>query len=142
MSPEFAKAFELLEKLATQLGTTATFLWQTLVAQAQVYVTYWIIQAIIVFGFAGIYARSLFKTFQLTTYIDYGDKERVGTRWQKWDHNECGIGIRAIYILLGVPLLGMCLWMIVEISQVVTALVNPHYWALQKLLSLLSRRCG
>jgi hypothetical protein len=141
MRPEYAKAFELLEKLASQLGTTADFLWKTLVAQAHVYAIYWGIQALIVLVLVAIYIKSLVGTFKTELSKDSYDHDRLRNKWEKWDGVGCLPGMLAIFILTGIPLLGMCIWLIVEISRVVTAVVNPNFWALQKLLAMLAGGC-
>lgn len=109
----------LLQSLATKLGTTTEYLWTILLKQAPVYASIVIAQyvvtvAVLVAAFAGRryierFLRGWFEQEEVTAFIF------------------CVIA-------------GLCtvVWLLAcafEFGNVVTAYINPEYWALNKVLA-------
>lgn len=110
----------LLEKLAKQLGTTAEYLWAVLVRQAPIASCIDILQYIILGVVTYFFVRSTKKFWTI------GESEH-------WDG--CWLlvpGIIGVFLLI--------LWVVVffVIQNTITGFVNPEYWALKKILELIS----
>lgn len=105
---------QLLKDLASQMGTTAEYLWGVLVRQAPISGTIDLIITAVIF-LVGI-------------PLIYGLKKASAER----EDSE------------GVWFIGMCIWgiiliiFIVNLPSALTAIMNPEYWALNKILSLCS----
>ena len=112
----------LLEKLAEKLGTTTEYLWGVLLAQAQVEI--YIFIAIFILTVFGVIA-----TVKLLKYTQkYWDKEDAPTTaWIALGFG-CVIGMATIIGVLST---------IANISDVITAINNPKYWALKEVLNVI-----
>lgn len=111
----------ILDKLAQQLGTTASMLWKVLIAQAAV-------EAQLAFIMIWVSVVSLFIIMPLTTYLaHWADKE---------DHN----GI--LFVSFTAALLSGIGGLIGVISNSYTWWIcthNPEYWALHEVLKMFSK---
>ena len=116
---------KLIEQLAERLGTTAEYLWAVMLSQAQVYAITTSIEiiAIIIMGVVLVHYHMKFA------------KEKDGISL----YEEYDLGLP---ILMGVLAIFWFLLAVVGffcISNIVTAIVNPEYWALDKLLDTINK---
>ena len=111
---------ELIEELAKSLGTTAELLWEVMLKQAPVSV--------------GIYMAEGIVLSSLTLLVYKTAKHFMGKEKQSWDYREV---VTALSVVFGV-VVGL-LWIVylLHIGTVITALVNPEYWALDQVLEKL-----
>jgi len=118
---------ELLKELAVQLGTTSEYLWSVLIAQAHIQVITHIYVTVIVLLTAGI----LFLVHRkLMKPIKEDDRS-----WNKYDDIEV---LAPIMGVLGVICLGAVIGVAFGIiPELITAIFNPEYWALQEILKQL-----
>ncbi len=112
---------QLLQGLAVKLGTTSEYLWAILLKQAPVFA--WIS--------IGYYVGTLLAVLMLWTF-----RKRIAASLT-WCINE-GEGT-ALLCFFGLIIAGIAslIWLfacIFMFESVVTAFVNPEYWALDKVL--------
>ena len=111
---------QLLEKLATELGTTAEYLWAVLIAQAPISAMVSTIHIIIVI-LTGIFLFQLHRHF-IKKEVYYETEE-----------------LAVFPMLLGSILWGIyALVAIFSISNIITGFLNPEYWALKQILNLIN----
>lgn len=113
----------LLNELAAQLGTTVDFLWGVLVRQAQIFViihiVYWILWII-----------SLLIAYRVTLYL-CKNLEKIDDA-QYFGKIILNAIPWAIVFILGFIQLA-------ALSDFITALLNPEYWALEKVLEFIKQ---
>ena len=112
----------LIEQLAQKLGTTTEYLWNVLIAQANVQI--YIFITVFVSTIIGI----IVAVYLLKYTQKYWDKEDAPmTAWLA-----LGFGTVVGFIaLIGI------VFTIANISDVITAIRNPEYWALKEVLNVL-----
>jgi hypothetical protein len=116
------KITDLLAKLAEKLGTTIEHIWRVLINQAPIQVgknVITIIILIIVNTLAMKYALGLFKGRSL------GDDD---------DAYQIFVMIFAVILLVSSSIFGMHLFL-----ESFDALLNPEYWALNRILELVKQ---
>lgn len=105
---------QALTELANKLGTTAELLWGVLVRQALVSgATDLILYAVCTWGIYALYNKFSFDLNNM----------------EKWDYST---GVIFTGLCLSVMILGFTA--IINLTDTITALINPEYWALNKLL--------
>lgn len=121
-----------LDKLSEKLGTTAKQLWALQVRQAYAeIVKYLVLYAIIAVCLYGIY-----KFWQWMFAVIEEDTSYGSTRkYRRANENEGvvlfgGLAALSFILICGVYLFG-------SLGEFVTLIVNPDYWALNKLLMLI-----
>ena len=116
---KFDQALTLLKPLADQLGTTIHQLWAVLVHQAQ-------INAFLILAFIGLWLGSLAGgSFVLKKHLKTQSQQT-----QERDQTD----VLAAFLIIDFAV-GFIITLII-FPQAVTGLVNPQYWALQKILEL------
>ncbi len=115
---------QLIEKLAETLGTTSEYIWEVLIKQAPVYAAGTILEIILMIIFGCI-------LFVLHLYFSK-ESDNSRSKYDKYD------------ALIRVPMfIGAIFWFCLalvaffSISHIITALVNPEYWALKQILNAL-----
>lgn len=121
------KGYELIEKLAEKLGTTAEYLWSILLKQAKVQMISEIIFIIIVIIF-GIILWRTHKWLSTKKKWD-GDYEEAGYSYHKDASGPMVIGAMIFCILF--------LTALFSIFTIVNCALNPEYWALKKILEVI-----
>ena len=116
MSPEVTN---LLQGLADRLGTTVEYLWGTLVRQAPIQA---VTDSVYLIALGGLYWFLI-------------------TRWRKFVKENTGYeneDSRA-WFTAGIAIVGLICFLIasVTISGIVSGFLNPEYWALERILSLI-----
>lgn len=114
------KLTNLLEQLATKLGTTAEYLWKVLVAQARVSA----VTALVVFALTIFYAILVWRTHMKLS-------KPIGKYDSLYEKNEGNI---SAMILMVVILAAMFIWSLFGISDMINGFFNPEYWALKEVL--------
>lgn len=107
---------DLIEKLSAQLGQTAEATWQILLTQAK-------IAAVTNFIAGGIFILLAITSIVLGCTIQ--------RTWERDDNDKAGV---AIGILFTLAFLGFSLAFILP---AITAIINPQFWALHKLLEMI-----
>ena len=111
---------EVLDKLAAKLGVTAQYLWGVLLKQAPIAAVLDILQDIIIIGWVCILVK-------LTRWA-----------WKKtekgWDEAPTALGLTVAWVFTAV----MICVVFFSFTGTITAIVNPEYWALDRLLSSMS----
>lgn len=116
------KELELvIDKLAEKLGTSVEFLWSVLIKQAYVYVTY------SAFGFLIIL---------LAGFIIYKIHKKLH-RNNSYKEEDGEFYMTIIFVSFLAWIFTMGFFLVFNISEVVTALLNPEYWAINKIISKL-----
>lgn len=110
---------KLLEQLASKLGTTTEYLWSVLLKQASIDATTTLFQFILI----GISAKSLYSLHKKLC------KEVDG--YTGYEKNESYIFTMAI---AGIIVAFLAVIAFFHIGDVVNGLVNPEYWALDRIL--------
>jgi hypothetical protein len=113
-------AVALLDKLAAKLGITAQYLWGVLLKQAPVYATTNLIE----------YAVTIFAFFLLIRYRKAVNK--VLREALEGDLDILGVLLCIVFVISAVGWIISCL---VSFDSTITAIVNPEYWALDRLLT-------
>ena len=115
----------VIQQMADKLGTTSQYLWSVLLKQAPVYVVISVIEAVIFCVFIYLYFKFLPKMKALAD-----------------DYSNDGAAMTAVICIIGGAILSgiFILAIFVMFESAVTALVNPEYWALDKLLSAIKRK--
>lgn len=111
------KYAQLLETLATKLGTTAEHLWGVLVRQAPISGMTNLVLCI-------IFALGLWK---LIIFVKHKTNHR-NADWY-YDRHPAWFGVSVVTAMISIGLL-------ISIPTIVTAFANPEYWALKQLLSM------
>jgi len=111
----------LLEKLAKELGTTASYLWSVLIRQASISASIDCLQYLIL----AIFTYIAVKLTKMS--IERADEK-------DWDE------VWMIAPIIGWIVIGI-LWIVVFfcIPQTITGFINPEYWALDKILSQIKK---
>ena len=108
---------KFLEKLATELGTTAEYLWTVLIKQSQV-------DAIVNFTFVGIMALIMIVGLVLIARIiklDSDDGYDLSTRDVAW-------------IFYGIVMAAAFITFVACLVPAIGQVANPEYWALEQVL--------
>lgn len=108
------KQVEMLQALAVKLGTTVEYLWAVLIRQATVNAITDIIQY-------GLLALAVY-VYVRWVRSDKRDLDNGGDSWPP-------------ALILGVPLMLVAVVAFFSFPNTITALVNPEYWALNRVLS-------
>lgn len=116
------KLTALLEKLATQLGTTTQYLWKVLISQARVSGIKSLVYIVLVIV-SGI---SLFLLHKKCCKTEEG--------FFSYDDNE---GLIVMMIILAIIWVVMFFIGMDAMSNMLNALFNPEYWALKEVLDIL-----
>ena len=117
----------ILEKLANQLGTTATYLWEVLIRQAFVSG----IQDIAFIVLTAIYVGILYKLHG--KYSKPPEDRYYNSYYDKGDY------IAPIMIIAAIIGIFCSIISIVCVFTAITAFVNPEYWALDRILGAIGR---
>jgi len=122
---QMSKAMDLLEGLAIKLGVTADYLWEILIRQAYINAIMITIQEI----FIVVVGIVLWKVHKFLSSEEGRDKSRYS------EYEE----------LAGLPMIisGMIFAILVIcgffcLGQIATGFINPEYYALNKILSILN----
>lgn len=118
------KTLQALTALAAKLGTTAEYLWSTLLRQA----TITSITTLL------LLAPWVFLAVYFLRVVRRKTKQQAGDQCPKWENIDAHFAWAGSILFALVVGLVSCL----VLSDTVTALVNPEYWALNKILSVLS----
>ena len=115
---------KLLEQLAQKLGTTTEYLWAILVKQAP------IDSAITLFQFAliGIFGYALFRTHKWLCASEKYEKSRY-EYYEEYATYPMAVAF-AIFVILAV-------FAFFCIEEVIYGFLNPEYWALKRVFSLI-----
>ena len=121
MSDNTAK---LIEQLAVKLGTTSEYLWQVLINQASVSA----IQSVFMLLMASVILIILYRCH---LYFMTAEKGRDDSRYYYADYTQ----------LIPISVMGLtalcCI--VFSIENIITACLNPEYWALNKILKVLGK---
>ncbi len=105
------QTLQLIEKLAFKLGTTAEYLWGVLISQAYIH-------GIINISIVGFFGLFLFIGWYICLTYKFKEPDPkilvIG----------CLICMSFVYIYLTLH----------EINDIITAFVNPEYWALKQII--------
>jgi hypothetical protein len=112
----------LLKDLATELGTTVEFLWAVLLKQAQVEV---ILNGILIL----VTIMACLGSFYYFRWLN--------KKWEDISYNDNDLWHIFISVFLGVFIICLIVFSAIGIYSMVTALMNPEYWALDKILQKL-----
>lgn len=113
----------LLQQLASQLGTTVTYLWTVLLKQAPIDATIKVTAniAIAIFGIV-LYKLHIKFSREIkdgwTWYDEYGEGIKISMI--------VGVAVFAISVIIGLRL----------IPDIINGYFNPEYWALKQILNL------
>lgn len=114
------KYAQLLETLATKLGTTAEHLWGVLVRQAPISGATNLVLCII----------GALLLWKLITFVNHKTINRDADWYYERHPAWFGVGVVAFAVSIGI---------LVSIPKIVYAFANPEYWALKQLLSMVPR---
>ncbi len=117
------KTEKLLRELAQKLGTTAEYLWTVLLNQAKY-------SAIISAIQMAIMVAIIFYTIIL--HIRFSKKDSIG--WSQYDKKPELLIMPMM--LAGAADVIMLIMFMVGINEVMTAIFNPEYWALQRIFDM------
>lgn len=117
------KTQQLIEQLATKLGTTAEHLWGVLVKQAPINSTCELITHTIVCASMVWLTCFLFRKRKNET--------REGNKWD--DLSPTGWWTVAM-VASGIATLVVVLWAASDIGLITSGFCNPEYWALKQLI--------
>jgi hypothetical protein len=112
----------LLEKLATQLGTTTQYLWKVLLSQAKVDG----VKSLLYIAFVIITGLLLFKLHRKCSNADDG--------FFCYEQNEAAIMMVLIMTLIWAVMFFVGIG---AASDMLNAFFNPEYWALKEVLDIL-----
>lgn len=113
-----ANAVILLQELAKKLGTTSEYLWGVLLKQAPIYAATTLLE-VSLFAFGVWFYLKNFK------------------RFYAWFDDEVARGFGVVIASIAVALIALAAFF--SLSGIVTALLNPEYFALNKLLSAIAK---
>lgn len=112
----------LLEKLADKLGTTTEYLWSVLIDQA-------LISAIN--GIVFIFITIVVTFFTLKYHIKFSKEASNG--YSVYYNQEELLIVPMLFV--GMVCIIMIIMSLITLSDIITALLNPEYWALEKILN-------
>lgn len=115
----------LLQGLANKLGTTSEYLWSILLKQAPVFATVALAQYVVTVVVMVLLWRFRVGISKAVTKGFEGDADILAF-----------LGC-AIFAIVSVGWLLACIF---TFGNVVTAIVNPEYWALEKILDTVKRK--
>lgn len=114
------KYAQLIETIATKLGTTAEHLWGVLVRQAPISGVTNLVLCIIV----------VVILWKLITFVNH----KTINKNADWYYDALpvwfGVGVVTVVVSIGI---------LVNIPKIIYALANPEYWALKEILSMVPR---
>lgn len=115
---------QLIEQLAAKLGTTAEYIWATLIRQAPIEATVTLIQIILIL----LFGWTLYEThMHLLTPTDNDGYTRTGYERHR--------DLASIPMLIaGIVFAILIIYALIAISDVANGYVNPEYWALERIL--------
>lgn len=117
---------DIIDHLATKLSVPATQLWTILVQQARVEA----IQTIV--------TDCVWLLFIAAYLVTWRRVERWVDAEQKTDKNAGGAGIFWCFAAGAVSIVGLVLT-VTSLNGIITALVNPQYYALSKVLDVVKK---
>jgi H+/gluconate symporter-like permease len=121
------KIKEIIQQLANQLGTTTEYLWNVLLKQAPIDATIGIILIIIVL----IFGYLLFKLHKKLIEKPKNDNYNY-SYYEKYE-----LGATFPMVFLAIIWVSCLIISMLNIHSIITGFLNPEYWALQKIMSLL-----
>jgi hypothetical protein len=124
-----AKVVAVIDSLADGLKVGAGKLWEVMMAQAKVYMLTSIVYYSINILFIIIWCIALWPTW--TKHPDYSDS--VFTNWS----SEAQMIYVVVMIITGIIIGGICRHNLTGVGNFVTAAVNPSYWAIKEITSLI-----
>ena len=119
------RIFELIDRLAIKLGTTADMIWAVLKSQAHVHFFYYCIQTVILI----IVGWVVIKYTKMR--IKEEDNEKI--RFDDWD-----IGKDMLLFLGWLFFVGFFIAWSCGMNSAITALLNPDYWAIKQIFKSLT----
>lgn len=115
------KTADVLQSLAEKLGTTGDYLWNVLLKQAP------------------IYAVTSTVEILLTVALTYGFVKSI-PQAKKFLDGDYDILAGIYLIVAGLVLAMLIVAAFFTVGNIATAILNPEYWALDKVLSALRRK--
>jgi len=118
---------QMLRELATQLGTTTEFLWGVLIRQAFISGTYNAILAVVCIVTICVGSVKVKETFltEIKQSLPYAQREKLEA-WQIFTIITLSIAsVISLVVLAAIS------------GNMMTALFNPEYWALNKVMGML-----
>ncbi len=130
----------VLAELAKKFNVTADQLWSVMVAQAKIEAILGIISftasSIAVYLCYCFFRWSFERVEWKDRYYDDANHQHHGTRWEKWDDESSPkvATYGTTYCVITIAVLIFFVICLVNLYWVVTALVNPQYWALKQII--------
>jgi hypothetical protein len=115
----------LIRELADKLGTTSEYLWGVLLKQAPISAATDAAAVIILLAVTFYVCRLVFK--KTTTPPKTEDEPYPEPEWEEAE-------AFLAWVVAGCSVVGTTIFVTASIQSVVTALLNPEYWALQQLM--------
>ncbi|HYD91835.1 MAG TPA: hypothetical protein VEA37_10160 [Flavobacterium sp.] len=115
---------DLLDKLASELGTTAEYLWSVLIKQAPISATVTLIQ-IAILCVIGFY---LYKAHKRFAQLDQNNDSMYDNQFYLGPVMMCVFLVWGFLIVVA----------FFSIDEIFYGYFNPEYWALQKILNTLN----
>ena len=124
---------ELLAQLAEQLGTTSEYLWGVLINQARVYAISSSLEILgmLIIGYALYRAHK--KLSAPIEIDDHGDNYGDSSLYDRYEE-----------AVIAPMVIGALIWSVMFLisffifSNIITAIVNPEYWALKTVMELIN----
>lgn len=117
---------DLLEKLAKTLNTTVGHLWAVTVKQANIFIVTTIIDYIIT---------------AISVYLCYRVAKKIIPKIAEWDRDYDNTGKQILWtcILVFWEIINLAFVIVsmAHIGDMITAIYNPEFWALEKILNML-----
>ena len=107
---------QLLAQLAAQMSTTVEHLWGVLIQQAFINGVVYSIMFVALVTASVLSIRWCMKQHAVRTY---SEEARI-----------------VVYVLAGIVTFFTFIFVTVEVPNIITAFLNPEYWALQKVLAV------
>jgi hypothetical protein len=121
---------QLLEKLAEKLGTTTEYLWQILLNQAK----YDVIISFIQMTFMAVFIIATVKIhFKLAKEIPKDPNDKWSRYESLYDKYEEAAIIPMFFA--GIIVIIMVICFLAGFNDLMSAIFNPEYWALNKILN-------
>lgn len=118
---------QLIEKLASKLGTTTEYLWSVLVKQAYVSSIIDIVVSIVLVVISYLVIKGILKAYKKEQ-----EECSRSSYYSSMDNPLFMLGC----IFGGIFILVSGFIILVNIGNIITGLTNPEYWALNKVLSV------
>lgn len=118
---------QLIEKLASKLGTTTEYLWSVLVKQAYVSSMIGIVVSIVLVVISYLITKGILKAYK---------KEQEKSNHDSWYSSMDNPLFMLGCVFGGLFILAAGFIILVNIGNIITGLTNPEYWALNKVLSV------